>query len=68
MNIEIKPPVGCTAEDLKIESKMECNIIESKVTYPNGCTVTSIIKGTEQTIIPSGELIDLGNGVYQVPN
>lgn len=68
MNFTIKPPAGCKVEDIKIESTMSNNIIETKLTYPNGFTITSIVKGEEQTITPSGELIDLGNGCYQVPN
>ena len=47
---------------------MTNDIIETKLTYPNGFTVTSVICGDDQTITPSGELVDLGNGVYQVPN
>ena len=68
MQFKIKPPEGCKAKDIKIESKMTNDIIETKLTYPNGFTVTSVICGADQTITPSGELVDLGNGVYQVPN
>ena len=68
MQFKIKPPEGCKAKDIKIESKMTNDIIETKLTYPNGFTVTSVIYGDDQTITPSGELVDLGNGVYQVPN
>ena len=68
MQFKIKPPEGCKAKDIKIESKMINDIIETKLTYPNGFTVTSVICGDDQTITPSGELVDLGNGVYQVPN
>ena len=68
MQFKIKPSEGCKAKDIKIESKMTNDIIETKLTYPNGFTVTSVICGDDQTITPSGELVDLGNGVYQVPN
>ena len=68
MQFKIKPPEGCKAKDIKIESKMTNDIIETKLTYPNGFTVTSVICGDDQTITPSGELVDLGNEVYQVPN
>ena len=68
MQFKIKPPEGYKAKDIKIESKMTNDIIETKLTYPNGFTVTSVICGDDQTITPSGELVDLGNGVYQVPN
>ena len=68
MQFKIKPPEGCKAKDIKIESKMTNDIIETKLTYPNGFTVTSVICGDDQTITPSGELVDLRNGVYQVPN
>ena len=68
MQFKIKPPEGCKAKDIKIESKMTNDIIETKLTYPNGFTVTSVICSDDQTITPSGELVDLGNGVYQVPN
>lgn len=68
MQFKIKPPEECKAKDIKIESKMTNDIIETKLTYPNGFTVTSVICGDDQTITPSGELVDLGNGVYQVPN
>lgn len=68
MEVTIKPPEGCKAEDIKIESKMSNNIVETKLTYPNGFTVTSVISGSEQIVTPSGELIDLGNGIYQIPN
>ena len=68
MQFKIKPPEGCKAKDIKIESKMTNDIIETKLTYPNGFTVTSVICGDDQTITPIGELVDLGNGVYQVPN
>ena len=68
MQFKIKPPEGCKAKDIKIESKMTNDIIETKLTYPNSFTVTSVICGDDQTITPSGELVDLGNGVYQVPN
>ena len=68
MQFKIKPPEGCKAKDIKIESKMTNDIIETKLTYPNGFTVTSVICGDDQTITPSGELVDLGNGVCQVPN
>ena len=68
MQFKIKPPEGCKAKDIKIESKMTNDIIETKLTYPNGFTVTSVICGDDQTITPSEELVDLGNGVYQVPN
>ena len=44
------------------------NIVETKLTYPNGFTLTSVINGNEQVTTPSGELISLGNGVYQIPN
>jgi len=47
---------------------MSNNIVETKLTYPNGFTVTSVISGSEQIVTPSGELIDLGNGIYQIPN
>ena len=68
MQFKIKPPEGCKAKDIKIECEMTNDIIETKLTYPNGFTVTSVICGDDQTITPSGELVDLGNGVYQVPN
>lgn len=68
MNITIKPPTGCSYNDIKKEVTMDNDVITTKLTYPNGFTVTSVIKGEEQLITPSGELIDLGNGVYQVPN
>lgn len=30
--------------------------------------VKAIIDGDKNTLIPSGELIDLGNGDFQIPN
>ena len=68
MEFTIKPPEGCKANDIKIESRITNNVVETKLIYPNGFTVTSVICGDNQTVTPSGELIDLGNGVYQVPN
>lgn len=68
MNITIKPPKGCNQNDIKKEITMDNNIIKTVITYPNGFVVTSIIKEDEHIITPSGQLIDLGDGVYQVPN
>lgn len=68
MNFTIKPPEGCKVEDIKIETNMTKDTVTTIVTYPNGFTVTSIVKGSEQTIVPSGKLIDLGDGVFQIPN
>lgn len=68
MGFIIKPPKGCTANDLKKTVTMENDTITVVVTYPNGFTVTSVIKGDEQIVTPSGKLIDLGDGVFQVPN
>lgn len=68
MAFSIMAPKGCKKEDIKIESKITNNVIETIVTYPNGFTIKSIINGDKQTVIPSGKLIDLGNGDFQVPN
>ena len=68
MNFTIKPPEGCKVEDIKIESKTTNNTVETKLTYPNGFTVNSIINENGQVVTPSGDLIDLGNGVFQIPN
>lgn len=64
MNFTIKPPEGCKVEDIKIESKMTNDTVETKLTYPNGFTVTSVINENGQVVTPSGDLIDLGNGVF----
>lgn len=68
MEFTIKPPEGCSGEDIKKEITMNGDIIKTVLTYPNGFTITSVIKGDKQTVTPSGELIDLGNGVFQIPN
>lgn len=68
MEFVIKPPEGCSVENIKKEITMENDTIKVVMTYPNGFTLTSIIKGENQTVIPSGKLIDLGDGVYQIPN
>lgn len=68
MNITIKPPKGCNPNDIKKQVTMDRDIITTVLTYPNGFTVTSVISGKDQVVTPSGELIDLGDGVYQVPN
>lgn len=67
-NFTIKPPEGCKIEDIKIESKMMNGRVETKLTYPNGFTVTSVINENGQVVTPSGNLIDLGNVVFQIPN
>ena len=68
MGFTIKAPEGCKTEDIKIETKMLKNTIETTVTYPNGFFVKAIMDGVKNTLIPSGELIDLGNGDFQIPN
>lgn len=35
MGFTIKAPEGCKTEDIKIETKMLKNTIETTVTYPN---------------------------------
>lgn len=42
---------------------MTNNTIETKLTYPNGFTLTSIINENGQVVTPSGNLIDLSNSV-----
>lgn len=68
MEFTIKPPKGCKTTDIKKEITMDNGIIKTILTYPNGFTITSVIKGDEQVVTPSGQLIDLGNNIYQVPN
>ena len=68
MDITIKPPTGCKLEDIKTMVTMENGVTTLIMTYPNGFTVTGVSKDGKQTITPSGTLIDLGNGIYQVPN
>lgn len=68
MEFRIKPPKGCSPDEIKKEITMNDDVVKVVITYPNGFTVTSLIRNDEQTVIPSGNLIDLGNGVFQIPD
>jgi len=66
--ITIKPPNGCLEKDINKSIDMTDEKIIVTLTYPNGFVVQSTIIGDEQNIVTSGDLIDLGDGVFQVPN
>lgn len=66
--ITIKPPEGCKPGEIKKDITMLGDKTTVVLTYPSGFTIKTVIQGDEQLITPSGELIDLGNGIYQVPN
>lgn len=68
MDITILPPKGCNPEDIKTVTTTEKGVTTILMIYPNGFTVTGVSKDGKQTLTPSGQLIDLGNGIYQVPN
>ena len=68
MDITILPPEGCKPEEIKTITTTENGVTTLLMIYPNGFTVTGVSKDGQQTLTPSGQLIDLGNGVYQVPN
>lgn len=68
MNITILPPKGCKNEEIRKDITMEGKTVKIVMTYPNGFTVTYLSQDDKNTVTPSGTLIDLGNGVYQVPN
>lgn len=43
MGFTIKAPEGCKTEDIKIETKMLKNTIETTVTYPNGFLLKQLL-------------------------
>lgn len=64
----IKPPKGCSFQDIKSDIQIIDGKIVVKLTYPNGFVITDNFDGETHSLITSGELIDLGNGIFQVPN
>lgn len=69
MTTQILNPEGCDPKDIKRTIIEENGFLKIVSTYPNGFVLT-IERDSENNfkIIPSGEVIDLGNGVYQIPN
>lgn len=65
--ITIKPPEGCNPKDIKKDITILDDVTTVILTYPNGFQMKTIIKGDEYNVTLSGELIDLGNGIFQVP-
>jgi hypothetical protein len=69
MIAQILNPKGCNPNDIQRTIHTEHGITRIVSKYPNGFVLT-----VEQdvdvnfTIISSGEVIDLGNGVFQIPD
>lgn len=69
MKTKILNPERCNPNDIKRTISEENGITKIVSTYPNGFTLT--IEQDDKgnfTITPSGEVINLGNGVFQIPN
>ena len=69
MEIKILIPDGCNPNDIKRTITTKNGITTMISSYPNGFILT--IKQDNDgnfTIVPSKELVNLGNGVYQIPN
>lgn len=69
MIAQILNPKGCNPNDIQRTIHTENGITRIVSKYPNGfvLTVEQDVDGNF-TIIPSGEVIDLGNGVFQIPD
>lgn len=69
MGTKILNPEGCDPNDIERFITNENGVMKIVSTYPNGFVLT-IEHGKDGafTITPSGEVINLGNGVYQIPN
>ena len=65
---QILAPNGCSKEDIKNSVTIEGNTIKTVLIYPNGFVLTVLYENGIYNISSNGELIDLGNGVYQIPN
>lgn len=67
MITQILNPKGCNPNDIQRTIHTEHGITRIVSKYPNGfvLTVEQDVDGNF-TIIPSGEVIDLGNGVFQI--
>lgn len=69
MRTKILNPEGCNPNDIQRKASIENGITRIISKYPNGFTLTiEQDQNGNFTIIPSGEVIDLGNGVFQIPN
>ncbi len=69
MRTKILNPEGCNPNDIQRKTSIENGITRIISKYPNGFTLTiEQDQNGNFTIIPSGEVIDLGNGVFQIPN
>lgn len=69
MTTKILNPKGCNPNDIQRTTYTENGVTKIISKYPNGFTL--IIEEDQNggfTITPSGELIDLGNGVFQIPD
>lgn len=69
MIAQILNPKGCNPNDIQRTIHTENGITRIVSKYPNGffLTVEQDVDGNF-TIIPSGEIIDIGNGVFQIPD
>lgn len=69
MGTKILNPEGCDPNDIECVITNENGVMKIVSNYPNGFVLT-IEHGKDGvfTITPSGEVINLGNGVYQIPN
>lgn len=69
MIAQILNPKGCNPNDIQRTIHTENGITRIVSKYPNGfvLTVEQDVDGNF-TIIPNGEVIDLGNGVFQIPD
>ena len=69
MRTQILNPKGCNPNDIQRTIHTENGITKIVSKYPNGFVLT-IDQDSEGnfTITPSGEVIDLGNGVFQIPD
>lgn len=69
MRTQILNPKGCNPNDIQRTIHTENGITKIVSKYPNGfvLTVDQDAEGNF-TITPSGEVIDLGNGVFQIPD
>lgn len=69
MITQILNPKGCNPNDIQRTIHTEHGITRIVSKYPNSfvLTVEQDVDGNF-TIIPSGEVIDLGNGVFQIPD
>ena len=65
---KILAPNGCSSEEIKKSVTIEGNTIKTVLTYPNGFVLTVLYENGIFNVSSNGELIDLGNGFYQIPN